>query len=107
MTNAKIIIAIAAIAALTLAVVGLAAAQIVQNQIYTSTQTNAQSPNTGFWGWIGNCFGWRTTAPQTANQQVPIGPVQPTQPTEPNATVPPVPNQNGNYYGYGPCWAYW
>ena len=107
MTSAKMIIAISAIVVLTLSVVGLAAAQIVQNQFYTRTQTNVQSPNTGFWGWIGNCFGWRTTTPQTINQQVPLSPVQPTQPVEPN--VPTVPNQGGyGYgYGYGPCWAYW
>ncbi len=104
MTTTKIIIAIAAIAALALTVVGVAAAQIVQNQnqLYTNTAPNTQAPNNGFWGWIGDCFGYR------AAQGYEAQPVAP--PTGVNTTAP-APYQGGygpNYgYGYGPCWAGW
>jgi hypothetical protein len=46
-------------------------------------------------GWIGNCFGLRTSQPN-GNQNV--APQVP-----PNTGSVPAPNQNG--YGYGPCWA--
>jgi len=88
MQKTKIVIALAAVAALTLALVGLAAAQVSQNQTYTNTAPNSQVPNNDFWGWVGNCFGYRAAQ----------GP-----PAEVDATVP-APYQGG--YGYGPCWAW-
>ena len=102
MQKTKIIIAIAAVAALTLAAVGLAAAQITQNQTQTYTGTeapqNGAAPNQGFWGWIGNCFGYRTAEPYQGQYVAP--PVGTT-----NGTVPqPAPYQpyQGNYrYGNG------
>ena len=91
MSNTKIVIVFAAIAALTLAIVGLASAQIAQNQPFanTSIDPNTLAPNPGFWGWIGNCFGFRANQPY-ANQYVSP------------------PQQSGYYgngygYGYGSC----
>jgi hypothetical protein len=99
MQKLKIIIALVAVAAITIAAVGLAAAQ-----------TTAPTPNTntGFWGWIGNCFRYRTTPPVTAGTQVQT-PTAPTTPSGPTTTVPPttVPNQGSYYRGYGPCWGRW
>ncbi|MCL4429490.1 MAG: hypothetical protein M1167_01940, partial [Chloroflexi bacterium] len=58
----KIIIAIVALAAIALTIVGLASAQILANQTYTNpgTTPNPAAPNNGFWGWIGSCFGFRS-----------------------------------------------
>jgi hypothetical protein len=91
MSKTKIVIVFAAIAALTLAIVGLASAQIAQNQPFanTSTDQNTSAPNPGFWGWIGNCFGFRANQPYA------------------NPYVSP-PQQGGYYgnvygYGYGSC----
>ena len=99
MQKTKIIIALAAIAALTLAAVGLAAAQVAQNQNFAATETpqNGVAPNPGFWGWIGNCFGYRTAEPYQGQYVAPPAGVNPTAPA---------PYQDGYGYGYGPCWAY-
>ena len=66
MQKTKLIIALAAVAALTLAAVGLAAAQIAQNQTFTGTEApqNGAVPNQGFWGWIATVNGYVDT--QTA-----------------------------------------
>jgi hypothetical protein len=90
MSKTKIVIALVAIAALTLVLVGLASAQIAPSQ----------SPNNGVLGWIGNCFGYG------ANQAYDGQYVAPQAPTDGSVPVP-APNQ-GSYgygYGYGPCWA--
>ena len=99
MQKTKIIIALVAIAALTLTIVGLAAAQISANQPYNNTgpSQNNYSPNTGFWGWIGNCFGFRSSQPYGTQYVAPTAPA--------NSPVP-GPYQSGYYgngYGYGPC----
>ena len=95
MTTTKIIIAIVAIAALALTVVGVAtAAQVAQNQYYTNTTPNTQAQNNGVWGWIGNCFGYNSAQEQY------VAP-----PAGVNATAP-APYQGGYGYGYGPCWAW-
>ena len=101
MSKTKIVIGLVAIAVLTLAIVGLAAAQIAQNQplANTSTDPNTAAPNPGFGGWIGNCFGFRASQPY-ANQYV-------APPATTNSPVP-APYQGGYYgngysYGYGPC----
>jgi hypothetical protein len=88
MSKTKIVIVFAAIAALTLAIVGLASAQIAQNQplANTSIDPNTSAPNPGFWGWIGNCFGFRANQPY-ANQYV-------------------APPQQGGYYGNGYGYGY-
>ena len=94
-TNTKIIIAIVAVAALALTVVGVAAAQVAQNQYYTNAAPNTQAPNNGFWGWIGNCFGYGTAQGYDGQYVAP--------PAGVNATGPAY--QGGYGYGYGPCWA--
>ena len=102
MVNTKIVIALAAIAALTLAVVGLAAAQMAQNQTYADESPYPQAPNNGFWNWIGSCFGLGAQ-PYYGNPYVaPQGPANTTAPQ------PYAPYQSGYYgygYGYGSCWA--
>ncbi len=60
--NTKVIIALVAVTALALAAVGLAAAQIAQNQTVPGADPNTV-PAEGFWGWIGNCFGYRAAEP--------------------------------------------
>jgi len=92
MQKTKIIIALAALTALTLIAVGLASAQTATNQPTTN-------PDNGFLGWIGNCFGYRQNQPYTGQYDAPKAPT--------DDTVPQAPYQ-GNYdngYGYGPCWA--
>jgi len=83
-----------AVAALTLALIGLAAAQISTNQTNPNT-----APKDGVWGWIGNSFGYRTNQAYTDQY---IAPQAPT-----DGSIPQAPYQNGySYgYGYGPCWA--
>jgi hypothetical protein len=98
----KVVVALIAVAALTLAVVGLAAAQIAQNQTTYATGPNAPvQPANGFWGWIGNCFGFRGSQTHYGEQFT-------APPVVSNSTGPaPAPYQ-GDYeygYGYGPCWA--
>jgi hypothetical protein len=107
MQKTKLIIAITAIAALTLAAVGLAAAQIAQNQTYIGTQAppNSAVPDQSLWGWIGNCFGYRTAQPY---QEQYIAPPAPTNNSSAPQPAPYQPNQ-GSYdgYGYGPCMGGW
>ena len=103
MNTKKIVIALVAVAALTLVVVGLASAQITPNQIYPGTSPNTAVPNYGgFFGWIGNCFGYGvnqpyySSSPNTA-QQAPQSDI---------STPSPYAPYQGNYgygYGYGPC----
>ncbi len=96
MNKTKMIIALVAVAALTLTIVGLASAQLATTQSYNGVNPNIAS-NNGFWGWIGNCFGFRNSQPY-ANQYV-------APPAGTNSQVP-IPSQgNGNYFGFGPCWA--
>jgi hypothetical protein len=92
MKKTKIIIALVAVAILTLTIVGLASAQISAGQTYVGTNSDK-----GFWGWMGNCFGLRNNQPSD-NQYV--------APTASTNSPVPAPNQgNGNYCGFGPCWA--
>ena len=95
MQKTKIIIALVATAALTLALIGLAAAQISTNQPSPNT-----APNDGIWSWIGNCFGYR------ANQAYDNQYVAPQAPTDGSVPAPaPFQGDYGYGYGYGPCWA--
>ncbi len=99
--NTKVIIALVAVTALALAAVGLAAAQIAQNQTQIVPGANPNTvPAEGFWGWIGNCFGYGTNQAYTGQ----YGAFQ----AQTDGSVPaPAPIQGGyGYgYGYGPCWA--
>ncbi len=95
MTNTKIVIAILAIAALALTVVGVA---VAQNQFYTNAAPNTQTSNNGFWGWIGSCFGLRDAQGSEGQYVAP--------PTGVDAPAP-IQGGYGYNYGYGPCWAGW
>ena len=99
MQRTKIVIALVAVAALTLVAFGLVSAQLAANQPY-STINPSQTPNNGFFGWIGNCFGYG------ANQAYAGQYVAPQAPTD-GSTPAPAPYQGGYGYGYGlgPCWA--
>lgn len=96
MSKTKIAIALVAIAALTLVLVGLASAQIAANQPITGATTGTAAPNGGFLGWIGNCFGLRNSQPSAGQYVAPQAPADGSVPTA-------APYQGG--YGYGPCWA--
>ncbi len=74
MKYSKIVIALGVIAALTLAFVGLAAAQKTTNQTTTNTNTPNQASNNGVWGWIGNCFGYGANQPYTGQYVAPQAP---------------------------------
>ena len=96
MQRTKIIIALVAVAALTLVVVGFASAQIasIQSDI---TASPSPAPN-GFWGWLGNCFGYG------ANQAYNNVYVAPQAPTDGSVPAPaPYQGSYGYGYGYGSC----
>jgi hypothetical protein len=99
MNTTKIVIALVAVAALTLVAVGVASAQIAANQAYTGTTLNIAAQNGGFFGWIGNCFGYGTNQGYGSQYAAPQAPTDGTNPT-------PAPYQDGYGYGYdyGPCW---
>jgi hypothetical protein len=99
MNTTKIVIALVAVAALTLVAVGLASAQIAANQAYTGTTPNSAAQSGGFFGWIGHCFGYETNQGYGSKYVAPQAPTDGTNPT-------PAPYQGGyGYgYGYGPCW---
>jgi hypothetical protein len=96
MNKTKVIIALVAVAALTLTALGLASAQIATKQPHNGVNPNGPS-NNGFWGWIGNCFGFRNSQPY-ANQYV-------SPPAGTNSQIPTPSQGNGNYYGFGSYWA--
>jgi hypothetical protein len=100
MNTTKIIIALVAVAALTLVVVGLASAQIEANQPYNNTASKTATPYGGFFGWLGSCFSFRAAQPYYDSTPY-IAPQVPT-----NSSVPaPYQGYYGYGYGYGPCWA--
>ena len=104
MQRTKIAIALVAVAALTLVAVGLASAQMIANQPYTTSSPNQAAPNNGFWGWLGNCFGYATNQANAGQY------VAPPAPTDGSAPAPAPYQGSYNYgysygYGYGPCWA--
>ena len=97
MSKTKIIIALVAIAALTLVIVGLASAQIAASQTYAGATPNSVASSGGFFGWMGRCFGFGNSQPN-GNQNI--------APQVPSTTDSvPAPNQgiDGNGYGNGPC----
>jgi len=98
MSKTKIVIALVAIATLTLVIIGLASAQTVTPGATPSTT----APNSGFLGWIGSCFDFRGNQPYIGN---PYSSSQAT--TNSPTTTPPAPYQGNTGYGYGPCWARW
>ena len=95
MQRTKIAIALVAVAALTLVAVGLASAQMIADQPYTTTNPNQAAPNNGFWGWLGNCFGYGTNQAYAGQYAVPQAPTDGTAPT-------PYQLYRGSYgYSYG------
>jgi hypothetical protein len=95
MSKTKIVLALVAVAALALIVVGLASAQSAANQTYAGSTASTRSPNGGFLGWIGNCLGFRNSQ-SNGNQNV--APQVP-----PTTGLVPAPNQ-GNYGYRGWIW---
>jgi hypothetical protein len=98
----KIIITLVTVVALTITLIGLASAQIGVYQNTTNANPNTAT-NNGFWGWIGNCFRFRSNQPTTGQN---IVPTSPSQPSSTNST-PASPNQGSYNYGVGRCWARW
>ena len=107
MNTTKIVIALVAVAAITLVAVGLASAQIAANQTYTGTTPNTPAPNNGgFFGWIGQCFGYAANQPYLSSSPY----TAPQAPQTDNSTPAPNAPYQGNYgygYGYGPCMGGW
>ena len=105
MRKTKKLLVLVVIAAIALVIVGLASAQIAGYQSATTNPTAAPNgaPSSGFWGWVGRCFGFSTNQPYTNPY---LAPVQPA-PTNTSIPVPAVPYQGSYSYGYGysPCWA--
>ena len=95
--NTKLLVALVIVGVLAVTVVGLVSAQIATS---TPNGTANGATNTGFFGWVGRCFGFRGTqnyATGTSAYQ--------SQPA--NITVTnPYTNQTTTYqgyYGYGRC----
>lgn len=64
--------AVVTIAALTLTIVGLAAAQLTANQPYNNTGTTQTIQHyAGSWGWIDNCFDFRSNQPLANHHDAP------------------------------------
>jgi hypothetical protein len=98
MNNTKIILALVAVAALALVVIGLVSAQVAATQNIPGATPSTTAPNNaGFFGWIGRCFGYGAAPYFGAQGQV--APIIPTNPTTQNPYVNVPPAQG--YYGYG------
>jgi hypothetical protein len=94
--NTKLMVALVIVGVLAVMVVGLAAAQITTS--YPNGSTTNGSPNNGFFGWIGNCFRFRS-APYYGTQS-PVYPNLPANITVPNPYTNTTTTYQG-YYGYG------
>jgi hypothetical protein len=109
MKATKILIVLAATAAISLTSIGVAYGYYVTNP----TNINTNSPyatNNDFWGWFGGCLGFRQEPyaypyqyqyPSNSTTQPPIY-VPPQQPYQPQ-------NPNQDYYSYGyrrGCWGW-
>jgi hypothetical protein len=104
MSKTKIVIALVAVAAIALVVIGLASAQISTYQNTTNpTTAPTGAPNPGFLGWIGRCFGFGANQPSVNPYYAPVQPA----PTNTSVPAPAAPYQGGYGNGYGPCWARW
>jgi hypothetical protein len=109
MKATKILVVLAATAAISLTAIGVAYGYYVSNQ----TSVNPNSPYTAdndFWGWFGGCLGFRQDPyayqpqyPSNSTTQPPsyVPPQQPYQPYQPYP--------NSGYYSYGyrrGCWGW-
>jgi hypothetical protein len=109
MKTTKILIALAATAAIFLAAVGVAYGYYTANR----ASVNGNSPSTsdgGFWGWFGGCLGFgprqslgsQYQTPSNSTAEPPATYVPPQQPYQPQN-----PNQGYYPYGYGRgCWGW-
>jgi hypothetical protein len=95
--NSKLMVALVIVGVLAVTVVGLVAAQIATSN--SSGTTNGTS-NNSFFGWIGNCFRFRSTRYYGTQSQV--YPSQPGTITVTNPDTNTTTTYQG-YYGYGPC----
>jgi hypothetical protein len=112
MKATKIFIMLAATAAISLAVIGVAYGYYVTNQTNVNAYSHYAS-NDDFWGWFGGCLGFRPEPngyqyqyqhPSNGTTQPPtyVPPQQPYQPYQPQ-----YPNQGHYAYGYGHgCWGW-
>ena len=96
--NTKLIAALVIVGVLAVTVVGLVSAQIATSN--PNGTINNGATNTGFFSWIGRCFGFRG-APYygtgtSANQGFPAN-ITVTNPYTNTTTT------YTGYYGYGPC----
>lgn len=109
MKATKIFIVLAATAAISLAVIGVAYGHYVANQTYVNSNSPSTT-DTDFWGWVGGCLGFGPRQPydnhyqyqypsNSTNQPDYVPPQQPYQPQNPNQEYYP--------YGYGRgCWGW-
>ena len=101
--NTKLIVALVLVGVLAVAVVGLVSAQIVTPITSVSATSSDGTPNGGFFGWVGRCFGFGRS--QYYGAQAPACQA----PLPANITVTdPYTGQTANYpgyygYGYGGC----
>ena len=116
MMKTKILIGLITAVALGVLATGIVLAHNpVPATLYT---TNPYTPNTGYYGWGGGCYGYNqpyyqyppaTQDPDTTDvPQTPFPPQQPTQPTNPGYYYPPQSPNQGYYprsYGRG-CWGW-
>ncbi|MCW4006948.1 MAG: hypothetical protein NWF04_10225 [Candidatus Bathyarchaeota archaeon] len=89
---------LATIAALTITLVGFASAYVAA-PVQDPNAPRPVASDDGFWGWIGNCFGFNSGHPHGYGYVYQTG----------NGTVvtPSYPSQDGYYpYGHG-CWGGW
>lgn len=111
MKATKILIVLAATAAISLAVIGVAYGQYSANQTYVNPNSLSTTEN-DFWGWLGGCLGFGPRQPydyhyqyqypnNTTTQPDYVPPQQPYQPYQPQ-----YPDQ-GYSYGYRRgCWGW-
>jgi hypothetical protein len=108
MKTTKIFIALAAIATLSIALIGVAYGYYVNNQTTINPNT-AYPANTDFWGWARGCLGFGPNQPYNYQYQPPSNSTTQTPSTNapPQAPYQQYPNQGYYPYGYGRgCWGW-
>ena len=99
MKATKIFVVLAATAAMSLAVIGVAYGHYIANQ----TNINANShytTNTDFWGWFGGCLGFRSNPYDYQYQPTSNSTIEPPEYIPPQQPYQPQ-NPNYGYYTYG------
>jgi hypothetical protein len=95
--NTKLIVALVIVGVLAVAVVGLVSAQIATSTPYGTAST---TPNNGFFGWIGNCFRFRSTGNYGTQSQIASNLPANITVTDPNTSIT---TTYQGYVGYGRC----